>query len=108
MTIFMENRLLVFAIPGLIGWSVSIPVFANSGSLLLAPLNKSLSKKAKISLAGSAIALALGLTASHTLVPPTPEPIAASGILEADLVSVLSLGIPVSLTALFMGMLFAR
>ena len=59
---------------GLIGWFVSIPVFADSGFLLLSPLNRSLSKKAKISLAGSAIALALGLTASHTMVPPTPGP----------------------------------
>jgi GntP family gluconate:H+ symporter len=92
---------------GLIGWFVSIPVFADSGFLLLAPLNKSLSKKAKISLAGSAIALALGLTASHTLVPPTPGPIAASGILGADLGLVLSIGIPVSLVALTAAIIFA-
>lgn len=92
---------------GLIGWFVSIPVFADSGFLLLAPLNKSLSKKAKISLAGSAIALALGLTASHTMVPPTPGPIAASGILEADLGLVLSIGIPISLIALTAAIFFA-
>ncbi|MEJ2507854.1 MAG: SLC13 family permease, partial [Ignavibacteriaceae bacterium] len=63
---------------GIIGYIVSIPVFADSGFILLSPLNKSLSKKAKISLAGSAVALGLGLTATHTLVPPTPGPIAAS------------------------------
>jgi GntP family gluconate:H+ symporter len=93
---------------GLIGWFVSIPVFADSGFLLLSPLNKSLSKKAKISLAGSAIALALGLTASHTMVPPTPGPIAAAGILEADLGLVLCVGIPVSLFSLIAGIFFAR
>ena len=93
---------------GLIGWFVSIPVFADSGFLLLSPLNRSLSKKAKISLAGSAIALALGLTASHTMVPPTPGPIAAAGILEADLGLVLMVGIPVSLIALIIGIVFAR
>lgn len=92
---------------GLIGWFVSIPVFADSGFLLLSPLNKSLSKKAKISLAGSAIALGLGLTASHTMVPPTPGPIAASGILGADLGLVLLIGIPVSLVALTAGLIFA-
>jgi len=92
---------------GLIGWFVSIPVFADSGFLLLSPLNKSLSKKAKISLAGSAIALSLGLTASHTMVPPTPGPIAASGILGADLGLVLTVGIPVSVIALTAGVIFA-
>jgi GntP family gluconate:H+ symporter len=92
---------------GIMGWFVSIPVFADSGFLLLSPLNKSLSKKAKISLAGSAIALGLGLTASHTMVPPTPGPIAASGILGADLGMVLAIGIPVSIVALSVGILFA-
>ena len=92
---------------GFIGWFVSIPVFADSGFLLLSPLNKSLSKKAKISLAGSAVALALGLTASHTLVPPTPGPIAASGILGADLGLVLAVGIPVSIVALLAGIVYS-
>jgi GntP family gluconate:H+ symporter len=92
---------------GIIGWFVSIPVFADSGFLLLAPLNRGLSKKAKISLAGSAIALSLGLTASHTMVPPTPGPIAASGILGADIGLVLLIGIPVSLVAVTVGIIFA-
>ncbi len=92
---------------GIIGYIVSIPVFADSGFLLLSPLNKSLSKKAKISLAGSAVALGLGLTATHTLVPPTPGPIAASGILNADLGLVLLWGILISALALVVGLIFA-
>jgi len=98
----------VTAAMGLIGYVVSIPVFADSGFLLLHPLNKSLSKKAKLSLAGTAVALGLGLLASHTLVPPTPGPIAAAGIIGADLGLVIGFGIPVSLVALFMAILFAR
>lgn len=93
---------------GIIGWFVSIPVFADSGFLLLSPLNKGLSKKAKITLSGSAVALALGLTASHTLVPPTPGPIAAAGILDADLGLVMLLGIPISAIALFAGLIYAN
>ncbi len=92
---------------GIIGYFVSIPVFADSGFILLSPINKSLSKKAGISVAGSAIALALGLTATHTLVPPTPGPIAAAGILNADLGLVLGLGLIVSAVALIPGLLFA-
>ena len=92
---------------GSMGWVVSIPVFGDSGFLLLSPLNKSLAKKAKITLSGSAIALALGLTASHTMVPPTPGPIAAAGILGADLGTVLLIGVPISIFALSIGILFA-
>ncbi len=93
---------------GIIGYIVSIPVFADSGYLLLHPLSKGLSKKAKISLAGSAVALGLGLLASHTLVPPTPGPIAAAGILDADLGLVIAIGTPISLVALLMAIIYAR
>ncbi len=92
---------------GLLGYIVSIPVFADSGFMLLDPLGKSLSRKSRISLAGTAIALGLGLMASHTLVPPTPGPIAAAGILEADLGLVILFGLPVSLLALAVSVLFA-
>lgn len=92
---------------GLVGYFVSIPVFADSGFILLSPLNKSLSKKAKISLATSAVALSLGLMATHTLVPPTPGPIAAAGILNADIGLVILWGLLVSISALFFGLLFA-
>lgn len=93
---------------GILGYFVSIPVFADSGFILLAPLNKSLSKKAGISLAGPAIALALGLMATHTMVPPTPGPIAAAGILGADIGLVLLLGLPVSALALLAALVFVK
>jgi GntP family gluconate:H+ symporter len=92
---------------GIIGYIVSIPVFADSGFMLLHPLNKSLSKKARISLAGAAIALGLGLMASHTMVPPTPGPIAAAGILQANLGLVIAFGLPISIVALSVALVFA-
>lgn len=95
------------AVMGLIGYIIAIPVFADSGFLLLQSLNKSLTKKAKISLAATATALGLGLLASHTLVPPTPGPIAAAGILEANLGLVIALAIPISLAAVLAGILYA-
>jgi len=100
-----KNR--VPAAMGIIGYIVSIPVFADSGFLLLSPLNKSLTKKAKISLASSAVALGLGLTATHTLVPPTPGPVAAAGILNADLGLVILWGIIIAALALIPGLFFA-
>ena len=93
---------------GVLGYIVSIPVFADSGFMLLDPLGKSLSRKSKISLAGTAIALGLGLMVSHTLVPPTPGPIAAAGILGADLGLVILFGLPVSLLALAVSVVFAN
>jgi GntP family gluconate:H+ symporter len=91
----------------IIGYIVSIPVFADSGFVILTPLNRALAKRAKISLAGAAIALAVGLTATHCLVPPTPGPIAAAGILGADLGLVIFFGLIVSTFALVVGWLFA-
>lgn len=92
---------------GLIGYVVSVPVFCDSGYVILAPLAKALSRRAKASLAASAIALSLGLYATHTMVPPTPGPVAAAGILKADLGLVILWGTLVSLIALGAGWLFA-
>jgi GntP family gluconate:H+ symporter len=91
----------------IIGYIVSIPVFADSGFIILSPLNKALTKKAKLSLACTAVALGLGLMASHALVPPTPGPIAAAGILNANLGLVIFWGIIVSLLGLIPGVIFA-
>ena len=59
------------------GYLLSIPVFADSAFIIMNSLNKALSDKAKVSYAGTTAALALGLTATHVMVPPTPGPIAA-------------------------------
>jgi len=92
---------------GIIGYIVSIPVFCDSAFVILAPLNRALSRKAKISLSASAIALSLGLYCTHTIVPPTPGPIAAAGLVGADLGLVILWGIPVSIVALVTGWLFS-
>jgi len=91
----------------IVGYIVSIPVFCDSGFVILCPLAKALSRKAKVSLAASAVALSLGLYATHTMVPPTPGPIAAAGILKADLGLVIMFGLLVSVVALAAGWLFA-
>ena len=89
------------------GYILSVPVFADSALLIMNPLNKVLSKKAGVSFAGTTAALALGLTASHTMVPPTPGPIAAAGILGADLGSVMIYGILISSISLIACYFFA-
>jgi gluconate:H+ symporter, GntP family len=91
----------------IVGYIVSIPVFCDSAFIVLSPLAKALSRKLKISLAMMAIALSLGLYVTHSLIPPTPGPVAAAGILNADLGMVILLGLPVSLVGLIAGWLFA-
>lgn len=58
------------------GFLVSIPIFADSALILLAPLVKSISQAKKKSLTGLALAMACALNITHASVPPTPGPLA--------------------------------
>ncbi|CAM4315754.1 GntP family permease [Zobellia nedashkovskayae] len=91
----------------LTGYLLSIPVFADSAFIIMNSLNKALSEKAKVAYAGTTAALALGLTATHVMVPPTPGPIAAAGILNAELGSVILWGLIVSSLSLVSCYFFA-
>src|SRR5699024_3675677 len=68
----------------LIGYVISIPVFCDSGFVILTSLKKALAKRAHVPIASMSVALATGLYATHTLVPPTPGPIAAAGNIGAE------------------------
>ena len=91
----------------IVGYIVSIPVFCDSGFVLLSPLNKALAKRAGITLASCAIALSLGLYSTHTMVPPTPGPVGAAGVLGADLGMVILWGMVAGVVATFVGWVFA-
>lgn len=86
----------VFSMAGT-GAVVSIPVFCDSGYVLLSPLNRALARQTGISIASFAVALGMGLYATHCLVPPTPGPIAVAGELRADLGTVLLLGLLIAI-----------
>jgi GntP family gluconate:H+ symporter len=90
------------------GYILSIPVFGDSTFIMLNPISKSLSLKSKVPYAATTIAVALGATASHSLVPPTPGPIATAGILEADLGMIIFWGLIVSLITLIPSYFFIR
>lgn len=81
-------------------WLLSVPVFGDSTIIMMNPIAKSLSSKSTISYAATIVAVSLGAMASHSLVPPTPGPIAAAGILGADLGLVIFYGGIVSLITL--------
>jgi GntP family gluconate:H+ symporter len=96
----------------IMGFIISIPVFCDSGFVILSSLNRALTKKAGLSLSITAIALSLGLYTTHTMVPPTPGPVGAAGILHADLGLVIMFGllvsIPVSITALIFAKIYGK
>jgi GntP family gluconate:H+ symporter len=91
----------------IIGYITSIPVFCDSGFVILSSLNKSLSKRTGVSMAVMATALSTGLYATHTLVPPTPGPIAAANALKADLGMVIVCGLIVAIPVALAGYLWA-
>ncbi|WP_366485984.1 GntP family permease [Pseudoflavonifractor hominis] len=85
------------------GYFVSIPVFCDSAFVLLSPIAKRLSKDTRISMTTMAIAMCMGLHATHMFVPPTPGPLAVSGILSADLGQVILFGALVSIPVMLVG-----
>lgn len=93
----------------LIGFIVSIPVFCDSGFIILSSLKKALAKRAKVGIASMSVALATGLYATHTLVPPTPGPIAAAGNIGAAnyLGTIILIGLLVAIPAVIVGYLWA-
>jgi len=93
----------------LIGWIVSIPVFCDSGFVLVSPIGKSLARRSGTSPVPLMLALAAGLFASHVFIPPTPGPVAAAGMtgLENNLLLVIGLGAVVSLLSLIPAYFFA-
>ncbi len=91
----------------LTGFIVSIPVFCDSGFVVLSTLNRALSKKTGLSLSVLAVALATGLYATHVFVPPTPGPLAAAAALGADIGVVLLLGLVVAIPSAAAGLLWA-
>ncbi|MFE3093720.1 GntP family permease [Streptomyces sp. NPDC059248] len=94
----------------LMGWVVSVPVFCDSGYVVLSPLQRSIARKTGKNPVVLGTALATGLYASHTFVPPTPGPIAAAGnvgIGSDGLIWVILFSIPVSLVAAGAGLVWA-
>lgn len=68
---------------GIMGAVVSIPVFCDSGFIILSKLSRVLAEKRNLSSASMSLALAAGLYTTHTLIPPTPGPIAVAGTIGA-------------------------
>ena len=94
----------------LMGWVVSIPVFCDSGFVILDPIRKALVRRTGTSSVAMTVALSAGLYISHVFIPPTPGPIAAANTLGIgnNLLLVIGLGVACSIFPLVAGLIFAK
>ena len=94
----------------LMGWVVPIPVFCDSGFVILDPIRKALVKRTGTSSVAMTVALSAGLYISHVFIPPTPGPIAAANTLGIgdNLLLVMGLGALASILPLIAGLIYAK
>lgn len=94
----------------IMGWVVGIPVFCDSGFVVLNSIREALYKKISASPVAMSVALSGGLYASHVFIPPTPGPIAAAGTLGlgGNLLLVIIMGTVVSIPVLLAVYFFAK
>lgn len=93
---------------GSVGALVSIPVFCDSGYVIMNPLARSIARVKRGGYVALALALGCGMTLTHHMVPPTPGPLAVSGLLGADLGLVIVTGLVFTVILLPVVILYAR
>ena len=94
----------------LMGWVVSIPVFCDSGFVILNPIRKALVQRTKESSVAMTVGLSSGLYIAHVFIPPTPGPIAAANTLGIgdNLLMVMGFGALCSVFPLVAAYFFSR
>lgn len=85
---------------GFTGYVVSIPVFVDVAYILLQPVVESLSVKSKRPVLFIGLSLTAGLTVAHTLIPPTPGPLAVAESLGLDIGRMLTVNLIVAIFAM--------
>jgi GntP family gluconate:H+ symporter len=90
---------------GIIGFITGLPIFCNSGFIILSGLSKSLSSKSKLPMPFMAAILGCSLYSVHCLIPPHPGALAAAGMLKVNIGYLIIIGtifaIPGTLSAYF-------
>lgn len=78
---------------GITGMVTAIPVFFDTGLIILIPLAFAIARRAKKSSLFFVIPLLAGLAVGHAFIPPTPGPVLVANILGVDLGLVIGLGL---------------
>lgn len=90
------------------GFLVSIPIFCDSGFVILSPIAKAISRKTKKSVVTLGIPLAAGLVITHSLVPPTPGPVGVAGLFNVSVGSIILWGIVMAIPMTIAAVIYAR
>lgn len=90
------------------GFIVGLPIFCDSGYIVLNGLNLSLARRTGISVVFMSIALATGLYSVHCLLPPHPGATAATSTIGADFGRLILIGLIVAIPAMIVGYWWAR
>jgi len=69
---------------GITGFITGLPIFCNSGFIVLSGLSKSLSAKSKLAMPFMATVLGCSLYSVHCLIPPHPGVLAATAIIKVN------------------------
>ena len=85
------------------GFIVGLPIFCDSGYIVLNGINKSLIRRTGIAAATMSISLASGLYAVHCLLPPHPGATAAAGTIGVDFGKLILYGILIAIPAMLIG-----
>jgi GntP family gluconate:H+ symporter len=90
------------------GFIVGLPIFCDSGFIVLSGLNRSLAKRTGTPMAVMSASLATGLYSVHCLIPPHPGASAAAGIIGVDFGKLILTGIIVAVPAAIVGYLWSN
>ena len=90
------------------GFITGIPIFCDSGFIVLQGINKSLIEKTGKPMIFMASVLAAGLYAVHCLIPPHPGATAAASIMSANIGRLIFLGLPIAAVTALSGYLWVR
>jgi GntP family gluconate:H+ symporter len=85
------------------GFIVGLPIFCDSGFIVLSGLNRSLCRRTGISVIIMSVSLATGLYAVHCLIPPHPGAAAAAGTIGVDFGRLILIGMAVAVPAMLVG-----
>ena len=90
------------------GYITGVPLFCNSGYVVLAPVAKAISIKSKVSMAVIASALSAGLFTTHCFVPLHPGTLAVANSLGANFGLLLGIGLLVSIPGTIAGVIYGQ
>ncbi|UCC99438.1 MAG: hypothetical protein JSW66_06050, partial [Phycisphaerales bacterium] len=91
---------------GFTGYVIAIPVFVDVAYIMLQPITEMLAVKGKRTIIVTGLSLTAGLTATHALLPPTPGPLAAAGLVQANLGKVILINAFVAALSVIGGLLW--